>query len=266
MPQFRQYPQATSLIATDAFVIDRLGQGTMYAEYSTISSGSALTVKQGGTVVDAATTTLNFTGSGVTVTDASTGNVTVNIPGGGSSSFVGFSTFGTFASQTSLPFTGLPPTAPATTWTTSFDTANGLAFGNPFPGVAGTTIYYVAPTTGYYEIGAVGYFTTQVDSADATSLPSTNVFIEVGIVLVVGTTPQNGLAGNSFTVNNSLPPITNYGTNKAAPSLYVAGTTIVHANAGQKIWLLCADAYPRSVGTSYVQYENMLFFGKYLGN
>jgi hypothetical protein len=85
MPQFRQYPQATFLLPTDAFVIDRLGVGTLYVDYSVIGTGgTALTVEQNGTVVDAATTTMNFTGSGVTVTDASAGNVTVNIPGGGS--------------------------------------------------------------------------------------------------------------------------------------------------------------------------------------
>jgi|CryBogDrversion2_1035201.scaffolds.fasta_scaffold42959_2 hypothetical protein len=30
MPTFRQYPQASSIQPTDAFVIDRVGQGTMY--------------------------------------------------------------------------------------------------------------------------------------------------------------------------------------------------------------------------------------------
>ena len=85
MPQFRQYPQTTYLLPTDAFVIDRVGLGTYFVDYSVItSSGYSLTVKQAGTVIDAAVTTINFTGSGVTVTDASAGNVTVNIPGGGS--------------------------------------------------------------------------------------------------------------------------------------------------------------------------------------
>lgn len=32
MPQFRQYPQANSLVSTDAFLIDRIGVGTMYIE------------------------------------------------------------------------------------------------------------------------------------------------------------------------------------------------------------------------------------------
>lgn len=30
MPQIRQYPQATSLLPTDAFIIDRIGTGTEY--------------------------------------------------------------------------------------------------------------------------------------------------------------------------------------------------------------------------------------------
>ena len=92
IPQFRDYRQATSLLATDAFVIDRVGLGTYYVDYSVIAAGGySLTVEQAGTVIDAAVTTINFTGSGVTVTDASAGNVTVNIPGGGggSSTFYG---------------------------------------------------------------------------------------------------------------------------------------------------------------------------------
>lgn len=32
MPRFREYPEATSIEATDAFVIDRVGVGTMYVE------------------------------------------------------------------------------------------------------------------------------------------------------------------------------------------------------------------------------------------
>jgi len=32
LPQFRQYPQANSIISTDAFLIDRIGIGTMYIE------------------------------------------------------------------------------------------------------------------------------------------------------------------------------------------------------------------------------------------
>jgi hypothetical protein len=32
MPLFRDYPQATSIEPTDAFVLDRIGQGTMYVE------------------------------------------------------------------------------------------------------------------------------------------------------------------------------------------------------------------------------------------
>ena len=55
MPQFRDYRQATSLLATDAFVIDRVGLGTYYVDYSVItSSGYSLTVEQAGTIIDAA--------------------------------------------------------------------------------------------------------------------------------------------------------------------------------------------------------------------
>jgi len=46
--------------------------------------GGALTSSDEGTPVSAATTTLNFTGAGVTASLASPGVVTVNVPGGGS--------------------------------------------------------------------------------------------------------------------------------------------------------------------------------------
>jgi len=38
MPQFRSYPEATSLIVNDAFVIDRIGQGTMFIEQQDTNS------------------------------------------------------------------------------------------------------------------------------------------------------------------------------------------------------------------------------------
>lgn len=39
MPQIRQYPQAGSILATDAFVIDRIGQGTMFVENTNLTQG-----------------------------------------------------------------------------------------------------------------------------------------------------------------------------------------------------------------------------------
>lgn len=45
MPQFRAYPQANSIVGTDAFVIERLGVGTMYIEAQNFLSG-------GGSIYD----------------------------------------------------------------------------------------------------------------------------------------------------------------------------------------------------------------------
>lgn len=42
MPVIRDYPQATSLEPTDAFVIDREGVGTMYVEASVLQAFPAL--------------------------------------------------------------------------------------------------------------------------------------------------------------------------------------------------------------------------------
>lgn len=50
------------------------------------STGSPLTVEDEGVEIDTDVTTMDFTGSGVTVTDTGTGSVEVNIPGGGGGS------------------------------------------------------------------------------------------------------------------------------------------------------------------------------------
>lgn len=44
MPQFRQYPQATTTVSTDAFLIDRIGTGTMYVEAADTGQGSGYIV------------------------------------------------------------------------------------------------------------------------------------------------------------------------------------------------------------------------------
>lgn len=40
MPLIRSYPQATTLNPTDAFVIDRIGTGTMYVDSANLGSGA----------------------------------------------------------------------------------------------------------------------------------------------------------------------------------------------------------------------------------
>jgi hypothetical protein len=236
-----------------------------------IASGNPLlVVKQNSITVDAATTTLNFTGSGVTVTDASTGNVTVNIPGGGSGgSVIAFKAFGIFPTPTSVPFSPMPSTPPSTGWTTLFDTNNGLTVGDPDPPTSNTTLYYTAPSTGYYEIGLLASYSTSVNGSPNTSLPSTDVFISVSVLLAVNNSVAYGLGNGSMTVNNGLPPIANYGSNSAAPAVTVSGTSLIHANAGDKIWFISFNDYPTTYtppyGT-YVHYDTMVFFGWYLGN
>jgi hypothetical protein len=42
MPRIRDYTQATSLAPTDAFVIDRVGVGTLYVDASALTSGATL--------------------------------------------------------------------------------------------------------------------------------------------------------------------------------------------------------------------------------
>lgn len=39
MPQVRSYPEATLLLTTDAFVLDRIGQGTMFIEAQNMATG-----------------------------------------------------------------------------------------------------------------------------------------------------------------------------------------------------------------------------------
>lgn len=47
MPRFREYPQATFIESTDAFVLDRIGVGTMYVEGLTGGDGGILVTFQG---------------------------------------------------------------------------------------------------------------------------------------------------------------------------------------------------------------------------
>jgi hypothetical protein len=314
MPQFRQYPQATFLLPTDAFVIDRLGVGTLYVDYSVIGTGgTALTVERNGTVIDAATTvmnftgagvtvtdtspgtvqvniasgnpllvvkqnsitvdaatlSMNFTGAGVTVTDASAGNVTVNISGGAVPAAIAWKANGLFTTPSALPFDPLAPCAPSTTWTTVYDTNTGLTTGDPVPGTSSSTLYYVAPVAGYYEVGLFGTYSSAVSSSDLTSLPTTDVFVSITVAAFVDGNNLVAFANGSMTVNNGLPPIANYGTNHAAPTVQVTGSTVVFATAGQKIWLYNYNDYPTTFvppyGT-YVQYNQMTFYGRYIGS
>jgi len=61
-----------------------IGEGGTSKLYAGGSGSSTLIVKDEGTNVDTAVTTLNFTGAGVTVTNPSAGVVDINISGGGS--------------------------------------------------------------------------------------------------------------------------------------------------------------------------------------
>lgn len=83
-------PPSTPPIPTDGEIyID--GSTTPYSVYIAnggtwhIAGGSALEVQDEGTPVDAAVTSINFTGAGVTATQTSPGEVEVAIPGGGGS-------------------------------------------------------------------------------------------------------------------------------------------------------------------------------------
>ena len=52
MPTIRQYGQVTSLLPTDAFVLDRIGAGTVYIEEQNLSTiFPVVSVTSGGTVV-----------------------------------------------------------------------------------------------------------------------------------------------------------------------------------------------------------------------
>lgn len=55
MPAIRDYPQATSLVSTDAFVIDRLTTGTMFIEALNLSSTQRIVtyiIDNSGTVLN----------------------------------------------------------------------------------------------------------------------------------------------------------------------------------------------------------------------
>ena len=61
------------------------GTGAVTINATGGGGGSALTIQDEGSVIDSATTVINFTGSGVTASSGGTGVVTVDIPGGGGS-------------------------------------------------------------------------------------------------------------------------------------------------------------------------------------
>jgi len=82
MPKIRQYPQVFIPDATDAFIIDRLGEGTFYIEYSNLTIGGS-----GGTVTSVnasgGTTGLTFTGGPITTNGTLTLGGTLAIANGG---------------------------------------------------------------------------------------------------------------------------------------------------------------------------------------
>ena len=82
MPKIRQYPQVFIPDATDAFIIDRLGEGTFYIEYSNLTIGGG-----GGTVTSVnasgGTTGLTFTGGPITTNGTLTLGGTLAIANGG---------------------------------------------------------------------------------------------------------------------------------------------------------------------------------------
>lgn len=91
MPLFRQYPETTVLQPTDAFVIDRIGVGTLYIEGQNVETGGGnnLAVLDEGTQITPAATSMNFVGDGVTATAVGSA-VTVTIPGGSTSAVIAF--------------------------------------------------------------------------------------------------------------------------------------------------------------------------------
>ena len=122
MPQFRQYPQANSLVSTDAFLIDRIGVGTMYIQAGNMPFASnpaydiamnfegALPVNAPIFVFNAVrgySIPLNASGSKFTVQTAPTANVALTVNHNnsavGSITFSANSTTGT-ASMTATSF------------------------------------------------------------------------------------------------------------------------------------------------------------------
>ena len=81
MPQFRDYPQTTTLQATDAFLLDRIGAGTLYVDYADFAAALAggLEVKQDGSVVDAKATVLDVLGPQLIATDETPGSVSLGL-------------------------------------------------------------------------------------------------------------------------------------------------------------------------------------------
>lgn len=96
-PTIRAYPQANSLVSTDAFIIDRIGTGTMYVEASVVEGGgSSLTYVAafdflGGTppgaseimgihfFTETVTFGANFSGAGGFINSAPSGELDVDI-------------------------------------------------------------------------------------------------------------------------------------------------------------------------------------------
>ena len=82
MPDIRQYPQANSLVSTDAFVIDRIGTGTMFADANILPGSGTVTSIVAGEGITATPDPITTTGTialtiPVTVPDGGTGRTTL---------------------------------------------------------------------------------------------------------------------------------------------------------------------------------------------
>jgi hypothetical protein len=108
--------------------------------------GGDITIEQNGTVIDPATTTINFTGGGVTASLTSPGIVEVNVPSGGSDGAI-VASIRSLSTSTSLsPFTvgaiTIPYNGNITGWTIFSDvacTATVTFFSDPFATYPPTT-------------------------------------------------------------------------------------------------------------------------------
>ena len=205
MTKIRQLKPVTATSPTDAFVIEREGEGSYYieAQYITAPPGTLVVTQQDGTTVVAATVTMNFTGGAEVTADGTTANVRIPIQNDGTVTSVDIS--GGTSGLTSI---GGPITSSGTL------TLGGIL--NVANGGTGTT----APAlTAGSNITLTGSWPNYTISADASSLR-------------VDTTPiTNGGSGNLLYDNSgtlgeySLVPVSKGGTGTASPGL-VAGTNV----------------------------------------
>jgi hypothetical protein len=125
------------------------------ASFSSGSSGSALTVKDEGTNLSTAVTSIDFVGTGVTATNVGSA-ITVTIPGGGGSYSGGAVTSNVFPNANLTINSGGPNNYWGTTWTGNL-VANTITIGGNISGVGNLmTSNVIATTINAVTIGNTG--------------------------------------------------------------------------------------------------------------